>query len=513
MVDMTTSKPLHFDRNEGTHQHDCLIFTKLKSTINCLSILPVPQFANHIQSESPPSDTFSLTSKPDDFIDPVDHDYSSIVLPDIEDDNDDNHIISITTDSTYKSTSDYAEASHSDAKFNQTTNSNAISTQDHRYQSLTSLFPSLSTRSPQHSITTVGQSTFSTTSRLPSLTTTSSTTETSFGHDQGLFGSLFDLFDMPDDMHQYYEQTTIPPFRKITSLVSLDDIMKLSSDAHRTTTGNSMTESIPPQRINDKVFDDEIGSMSTTPKNMAPSTTTTIPSTTTTTTPTTTHRPITSSTLSSSSSSTPTPISHSDGDKLADLNILRDALLGSLSNTDSLQLPITSSRHPIYQGSVPFLSPIFQAQSHTDRNAAVSGDSHNDHPFSNQHNQIRNDLDLILSGLPSQPPISTKPTFAQPASLPEYSSPVPGRRPEYAVHNGVYAVDPVVASTAHTFEGAAQIFTKPVQSSSSVGMLKLAGCNIYGRMYRVGRIISELSSECLECRCTEVGVNCTPLEC
>lgn len=44
-------------------------------------------------------------------------------------------------------------------------------------------------------------------------------------------------------------------------------------------------------------------------------------------------------------------------------------------------------------------------------------------------------------------------------------------------------------------------------------LLKLAGCNIYGRMYRVGRIIAELSNPCLECRCAEIGVQCKPLEC
>ena len=45
------------------------------------------------------------------------------------------------------------------------------------------------------------------------------------------------------------------------------------------------------------------------------------------------------------------------------------------------------------------------------------------------------------------------------------------------------------------------------------GLLKLAGCNIYGRMYRVGRIITELSGPCLECMCTEVGVQCRQLSC
>ncbi|KAH8402938.1 hypothetical protein KR222_000551 [Zaprionus bogoriensis] len=52
-----------------------------------------------------------------------------------------------------------------------------------------------------------------------------------------------------------------------------------------------------------------------------------------------------------------------------------------------------------------------------------------------------------------------------------------------------------------------------VSLMNPTGMLKLAGCNIYGRMYRVGRIIVELSNQCLECKCTEVGVKCGPLDC
>lgn len=52
-----------------------------------------------------------------------------------------------------------------------------------------------------------------------------------------------------------------------------------------------------------------------------------------------------------------------------------------------------------------------------------------------------------------------------------------------------------------------------VDSLTPVGPLKLAGCNIYGRMYRVGKIIFELSGPCLECKCTEVGVQCKSLKC
>lgn len=70
-----------------------------------------------------------------------------------------------------------------------------------------------------------------------------------------------------------------------------------------------------------------------------------------------------------------------------------------------------------------------------------------------------------------------------------------------------------------TEEPKSPVSKKPIttQMDSSLpfgaGLLKLAGCNIYGRMYRVGRIISELSGPCLECMCTEVGVQCTPLTC
>ncbi|KYN33025.1 hypothetical protein ALC56_12659 [Trachymyrmex septentrionalis] len=65
--------------------------------------------------------------------------------------------------------------------------------------------------------------------------------------------------------------------------------------------------------------------------------------------------------------------------------------------------------------------------------------------------------------------------------------------------------------------------TETVETSSKVldneipmsvgSLLKLAGCNIYGRMYRVGRIITELSSPCEECKCTEIGVRCEQLKC
>ncbi|EDS28173.1 conserved hypothetical protein [Culex quinquefasciatus] len=89
--------------------------------------------------------------------------------------------------------------------------------------------------------------------------------------------------------------------------------------------------------------------------------------------------------------------------------------------------------------------------------------------------------------------------------------------PNTIPNSEAYVVNPVDINKLkqHHSEGTAEITMKSKVYSlkDTVGILKLAGCNIYGRMYRVGRIISELSGPCLECKCTEVGVHCTPLDC
>lgn len=58
-----------------------------------------------------------------------------------------------------------------------------------------------------------------------------------------------------------------------------------------------------------------------------------------------------------------------------------------------------------------------------------------------------------------------------------------------------------------------EIFSKPTNPTMN-GLLKLAGCNIYGSMYEVGQVISELSSPCLECKCLpDIGVGCMQMKC
>lgn len=55
-----------------------------------------------------------------------------------------------------------------------------------------------------------------------------------------------------------------------------------------------------------------------------------------------------------------------------------------------------------------------------------------------------------------------------------------------------------------------EIFSKSTSPTMN-GLLKLAGCNIYGQMYNVGQVIAELSNPCLECKCLpDIGVGCTP---
>lgn len=86
------------------------------------------------------------------------------------------------------------------------------------------------------------------------------------------------------------------------------------------------------------------------------------------------------------------------------------------------------------------------------------------------------------------------------------------------------------AAVKHT-QGLTEIFSKHTSPTMN-GLLKLAGCNIYGQvrkinwhyqfavfntfclfaqMYDVGQSIAELSNDCLECKCLpDIGVGCTP---
>ncbi|XP_014477911.1 PREDICTED: uncharacterized protein LOC106746172 [Dinoponera quadriceps] len=95
------------------------------------------------------------------------------------------------------------------------------------------------------------------------------------------------------------------------------------------------------------------------------------------------------------------------------------------------------------------------------------------------------------------------------------------RTPDVSPVSGARQEAPLAVSS--TSEEGLTEETAAVETSSKVldneiptyvgSLLKLAGCNIYGRMYRVGRIIAELSNPCLECRCAEIGVQCKPLKC
>lgn len=65
-------------------------------------------------------------------------------------------------------------------------------------------------------------------------------------------------------------------------------------------------------------------------------------------------------------------------------------------------------------------------------------------------------------------------------------------------------------SAVKVSQGVTEIFSKPTAATMN-GLLKLAGCNIYGQMYAVGKIIVELSNACLECKCLpDIGVGCSP---
>ncbi|XP_013140238.1 PREDICTED: uncharacterized protein LOC106104654 isoform X2 [Papilio polytes] len=101
---------------------------------------------------------------------------------------------------------------------------------------------------------------------------------------------------------------------------------------------------------------------------------------------------------------------------------------------------------------------------------------------------------------------------------------IPNRKPappkSYTTEKPFISSKPVGVTKKTDYVEYASVTQENVRPSTSnhlgglgPGFLKLAGCNIYGKMYRVERIISELSSSCQECRCTELGVQCRQLAC
>lgn len=157
---------------------------------------------------------------------------------------------------------------------------------------------------------------------------------------------------------------------------------------------------------------------------------------------------------------------------------------------------------PVFTHPIPFLRPNFLNPHKIDSNLKIES--------KNNQNSIKSVLEDELDRNNPFNPIKTDLNNFSPDSyqvLPEDSS---------ISNTESYVVNPVDLDKLkkHNSEGTAEILSKPnISLNDHLGILKLAGCNIYGRMYRVGRIISELSGPCLECKCTEVGVHCTRLNC
>lgn len=191
-------------------------------------------------------------------------------------------------------------------------------------------------------------------------------------------------------------------------------------------------------------------------------------------------------------------------------NPLRDIFLSainrqSMSNSDSSEdLPAKSSiflQRPINQLSPSFIGSA-SFPSLTSSNTIESK-----HSF--QSNPIRSELNLIIQELNKN---KQSDEFSHTNNFSSENYQVLPADTNIS-NTESYVVNPVDVSKLkqHQSIGETKIFTPPLKDPA--GLFKLDGCNIYGRMYRVNRVIAELSSPCLECRCTEVGVSCTPLSC
>lgn len=184
--------------------------------------------------------------------------------------------------------------------------------------------------------------------------------------------------------------------------------------------------------------------------------------------------------------------------KVENLTILRDVLLATFNNQ-----PVERNDERLPQSPHFLLPPInTMTAAMVPANAIESKHAYKPNP-------IRSELDLIVSEFNKNEPNND----ANRNNFGTGNYHVLPNDPNHIANTEPYVINPVDLTKLkeHQSMSETKIFTPPAKDAT--GILKVAGCNIYGRMYRVGRIITELSGPCLECRCTEVGVSCSPLNC
>lgn len=126
------------------------------------------------------------------------------------------------------------------------------------------------------------------------------------------------------------------------------------------------------------------------------------------------------------------------------------------------------------------------------------------------HENILDEATSTMAARPST--TTTTSTTSAPSTVPSTSKPI-----KSIINDDDFIIKHLRAPTAAaaavkktTTQGVTEIFSKPTAPTMN-GLLKLAGCNIYGQMYNVGQIIAELTNACLECKCLpDIGVGCTP---
>lgn len=166
-------------------------------------------------------------------------------------------IISITTDSTYNSTSEYAEAPRIE---NHTDIQNAVDRNISLIQSFGEFFTEVNQNfTSKHSQTELPSTTVK--NRKTSSANSQSTTPSS----DDIFGSIFGfLFKDDEPLSEYHksEEITIPPFKKLSTAISFSEFVNKAEIAS-TEDVNSESQ-FSHQRINNKIFDPTTESMDRT---------------------------------------------------------------------------------------------------------------------------------------------------------------------------------------------------------------------------------------------------------
>jgi len=79
--------------------------------------------------------------------------------------------------------------------------------------------------------------------------------------------------------------------------------------------------------------------------------------------------------------------------------------------------------------------------------------------------------------------------------------------------NSASSASPSATSESSSSSSAEELEETVSDGAAPLDLFRVSECNIYGQVYKVGRLIERLSDQCKQCHCTPNGVDCKQIKC